>query len=938
MNNKEEITVKKTTTENNPLKQNTSQPQKSSLKKNKLLIILLSILVCVIIVSTILSLIFIGRKKDDTRVIVEIKREIDQIDYYYLTKKQKTDLEYKNKEKLRNLDDEIVKDSNLIITNSLISVNTFDIVKDKEGRNIYKSFIIIKELNLTDENQNEGNLISLNFDELNENDLDDINNIPLIQVEFYKDGTIINEYVPKNLNESYLNLLEYSKEKLIPLVSESLYKKDNLRTLSENSEEELSYEENKNENSIILKKGLNKQVYDHGNVMKDSINKGNMSTTIVNGIIQKIDLNASVSFTTNDNEENIEKDKTFIQLPYQKISSDFSSNFNFIKSDKNKKITNNFKNLVKKVSLVNKNILDKKNNENEEEEEVKESEENSNLRRLLFTNSIFNSISTESTIFSTYFLGLYYRLYVRTETDLKNGLIYSFLYLRYGGVHYLLNSQKDYTNINISELQKKIMNSAIAYKTDTQNYGNNFLNKLKNLKSSIESKLQSINNRIEDINNKKNCTPLEVIDKFENNRMNLEELLKYNIDDSKIKDCQNKINTSDLISQTKSLVKNFKSNIENKFNGQTPSITSYSDPYSTFNSLNINSEKEVSILTTEAQEYFGAKRNLRNLEINNIEDDELLRDLSQISLASGNPLVSGILQDFDKMSYEYYLFVNYLSRKYSIKSLLRTETYEIPKIDDLSSEDKTKIEKLYSNANSLINYSLAKYNELEEVLKEISNIIKEIFKTTLPNAKLKTYNSILSNWQQIFKGISNNSVQSSLSKKKETMFKDKKGHDYTYDLDFNVEGKINELQLNIKPNIIFYPQDLSITFNIDVDANLDFVIEGFIRPKGVKASFNLKNLTYNFVNVLDFKKFENTYKKKVDFSPFNLNLYVYKQNYFLWWKTSKSTIFNDNVYCSPSPYWYSYSNIENKSQWEKRENNDSNLLTKKEYWIDDNFP
>ena len=337
MNNKEEITVKKTTTENNPLKQNSSEPQKSNLKKNKLLIILLSILVCVIIVSTILSLIFIGRKKDDTRVIVEIKREIDQIDYYYLTKKQKTDLEYKNKEKLRNLDDEIVKDSNLIITNSLISVNTFDIVKDKEGRNIYKSFIIIKELNLTDENQNEGNLISLNFDELN--DLDDINNIPLIQVEFYKDGTIINEYVPKNLNESYLNLLEYSKEKLIPLVSESLYKKDNLRTLSENSEEELSYEENKNENSIILKKGLNKQVYVHGNVMKDSINKGNMSTTIINGIIQKIDLNASVSFTTNDNEENIEKDKTFIQLPYQKISSDFTALTNLLDSTETPKDT-----------------------------------------------------------------------------------------------------------------------------------------------------------------------------------------------------------------------------------------------------------------------------------------------------------------------------------------------------------------------------------------------------------------------------------------------------------------------------------------------------------------------------------------------------------------------------------------------------------------------
>ena len=300
--------------------------------------------------------------------------------------------------------------------------------------------------------------------------------------------------------------------------------------------------------------------------------------------------------------------------------------------------------------------------------------------------------------------------------------------------------------------------------------------------------------------------------------------------------------------------------------------------------------------------------------------------------------MSGILQDFDKMSYEYYLFVNYLSRKYSIKSLLRTETYEIPKIDDLSSEDKTKIEKLYSNANSLINYSLEKYNELEKVLKEISDIIKDIYKKTLPNAKFNTYNSILSNWQQIFKGISNNSVQSSLSKKKETMFKEKKGHDYTYDLDFNVEGKINELQLNIKPNITFYPENLSITFNIDVDANLDFVIEGYISSKGVEASFNLKNLTYNFVNVLDFKNFENTYKRKLAFSPFNLNLYAYKQNYFLWWKTSKSTIFNDTVYCSPYPYWYINSKVENKSKWEKREKNDSNLLTKKEYWIDDNFP
>ena len=114
-----------------------------------------------------------------------------------------------------------------------------------------------------------------------------------------------------------------------------------------------------------------------------------------------------------------------------------------------------------------------------------------------------------------------------------------------------------------------------TYKRDTQNYGNNFLNKLKNLKSSIESNLQSINNRIEKCI--KNCQFFEVIDKFENNQYLLDEFLQFNKDDSAKNECQdeiNKINTSDVNSQTKSLVKNFKSNIENKFTGQTPSITS----------------------------------------------------------------------------------------------------------------------------------------------------------------------------------------------------------------------------------------------------------------------------------------------------------------------------------------------------------------------------
>ena len=212
---KEKNKIKRLSPEKGPLKVkdelNQSQ-QKSYFQKHKLLIILLSILICIIIVSTILSIVFFGEKKDDTPVIVEIKRGINQIDYYYLNQRQIIDVENINSnENLRELEDKFNKTSKLVLINSLIAVNTFDI-KRQNGKDVFKSLILIKELNTTVDNEQEQNILSLDFD-LTKEDKDEetqkeIINIPLIQVEFYKNGTIINEYVPKNLNISYLELLD----------------------------------------------------------------------------------------------------------------------------------------------------------------------------------------------------------------------------------------------------------------------------------------------------------------------------------------------------------------------------------------------------------------------------------------------------------------------------------------------------------------------------------------------------------------------------------------------------------------------------------------------------------------------------------------------------------------------------------------------------------
>ena len=982
--NKEEIKEKPPLSERNPLnkKDELNQTQKKSyFQKHKLLIIPLIILICVIIVSLTTFIIFYSKKKDDTPVIVEIKREINQIDYYYSNKKQAIDIENLNSnENVRNLEDEITKTSQLVSINSLIIINTFDIQKDKDGRDVFKSFIIIKELNATKENENEQKILSLDLnitegdkyeENQNEENLNEINNIPLIQVEYYKNGTIINEYVHKNLNQSYLEILEYSKEKLIPLVAESLYKNNNLRTLSE-GEDKISYEENKKENVIILKREVNKKVSNNGIIMKDSLNKGNMTTTIVNGTIQNIELNASLSLLTNDTNEN--KDETFVELPYQKISSEYYENFTFVKSDISKQITNNLKKLSEKLSLINKNLIDKEN------EKVEDNlEEKSNLRRLA-SDSFFIDDSKEHTIISTSFLGAKIRLYILIQSYLNSGKIKIKLNLQFGSITVTIIGYEKYIQVNYG--QNQILNTIIGYKNYVDNYEKNFLRSLINFDKTLKVIYKNINYNIQKLIKNKNKL-FEIIDKYEKKTLSAEDLIK-NFKKINITQLENEfIVHFELIylKNLESYINNFKKNITQYFNGKTPKIPNYYSPLYTLKQLNQKITKDVVSLTKDAQKYFNSKRNLRNLEdINDIEDEnidkDLLRGLSQNSSVSGNNFTTGIIQDFDKMSYEYYLFIYNLSLnsdRNSIKQLLPnlyntifsgflSKNYSKPKFllnttiqTNNQANITNSIKQIYSAANSLqIKVkSFFTITNFVNQFNQITNALKDIYINIFPNSKLITYNSMLLNWKKILKSLPNKIyLDIDLRRKDLKLFGVNIGY---FGYKFKLEGRLKQSLLNVKVFISYSLHDYSISLNVVVQSSSELTIEGSIDALVIgggaeayisfgkfefyfKPSINLLNLNGKIKSGIIYYIPQLGFRAYVTYTVIVLKckIILIIPICYPWIEKRKTTLFDVHT---PSKYYSLnwdrnfYVEIENNSKWKERELADLKILISKENWI-----
>ena len=116
--NVQEINKKNIATENSSLKtdrnnKNEFSDKKSCFMKHRLLIILSIIIAAILIIISLIITILVIQKKQE-KIIVDIKREINQIDYYRSTKKQRIyfeNVKSSNNENLRNLEDEIYENS-----------------------------------------------------------------------------------------------------------------------------------------------------------------------------------------------------------------------------------------------------------------------------------------------------------------------------------------------------------------------------------------------------------------------------------------------------------------------------------------------------------------------------------------------------------------------------------------------------------------------------------------------------------------------------------------------------------------------------------------------------------------------------------------------------------------------------------------------------------
>ena len=448
---------------------------KFSVKKKICFISIISLIILCILSVTISVL--LTQKKDSEKLIVDINREINQVDYYKATKEQIITIQNSNKTNTRNLE-EIIENSTTIKTTALFLMNILDKQKYKNGTELYKAIILLQELNKTNENGEEENIINLDFNENSDlsNFNEEIPSLPLIEIHFYKNGSIVNEYYPEYLNESIKEELEFSKEKLIPLISESLYTKNNKRRL-EDLNEYRSYDKINETNTTIIIRGVNKELNDSGDIIKDSKNKGTSSVTIVNGTIRNIDTNVNLILMNNETEDDeVENDNDnetiHIKLPYQSLSSDMKENITLVNSQINKNITNIIKKLLKlSPNLVDKEYLNEKKRRLLEENKGKLGRK-VNLRELLSSDYMpLKDDYYEKTILSTSFLGIKIQLtlYIKFKGD---NLCENILILYYSSKEMIL--KKEEGKINIFQLKIEIIKIALGYKKYLQDYRKEF--------------------------------------------------------------------------------------------------------------------------------------------------------------------------------------------------------------------------------------------------------------------------------------------------------------------------------------------------------------------------------------------------------------------------------------------------------------------------------
>ena len=236
-----------------------SQKEKSTINySKKKIIIIVSIIIILIIVGLILIIghIAFGWFKKKKELVVEQKRQENNVSRYLETKNATNIYNYDGINDTQNII------NNTILTDFIVALNKKTKIDKRYDLSdidyIYETFLLIINitllnetdslflggLNIYDDSKTIQDLIEINYNLFPNNSYESINltnktqnNIPFCKFYFYENGTLDNIYFPINVNDFYKSAIEDLIEKVTPKLSKSLYKNETNKRRLDNKEE-----------------------------------------------------------------------------------------------------------------------------------------------------------------------------------------------------------------------------------------------------------------------------------------------------------------------------------------------------------------------------------------------------------------------------------------------------------------------------------------------------------------------------------------------------------------------------------------------------------------------------------------------------------------------------------------------------------------------------
>ena len=334
-----------------------SQKEKSTINySKKKIIIIASIIIILIIVGLILIIghIAFGWFKKKKELVVEQKRQENNVSRYLETKNATNIYNYDGINDTQNIV------NNTILTDFIVALNKKTKIDKRYDLSdidyIYETFLLIINitllnetdslflggLNIYNESKTIQDLIEINQNLFPNNSYESINltnktqnNIPFCKFYFYENGTLDNIYFPINVNDFYKSAIEDLIEKVTPKLSKSLYKNETNKRRLDNREEGIYF----NYEQILKNGALDKTI-----IYEDKIKK-NFGKNKDEYIFENNEINSKIVRIFNPSGDitsiKMEGEASFISAQSKNNNKGKNNNLRLIEEVNEKKIDTN---------------------------------------------------------------------------------------------------------------------------------------------------------------------------------------------------------------------------------------------------------------------------------------------------------------------------------------------------------------------------------------------------------------------------------------------------------------------------------------------------------------------------------------------------------------------------------------------------------------------